>query len=675
MFLEHWIGEGIGNWIADLFLPAPSASKGLTEQLKYWSDALSMTGFFQDILWYMGWTVTLILKIICNFAEEALNVAYKLLDFTNYDIVSNVFGGAKNWKAILTILFAVGLVIVGYTLLINKEQKPQFLQSLVLLIAVFIALPTLFNVCNSVVKSTKSYILGDSYSASEINIDVTDPNSIYESAAEGNISDQIVINGITDYLYIEKQGLKNYAVDNSYVYAVKDKKLNNFNQKSISYIDINEKIETTDDTNRIFNYKIKLDEDGKATAVKLEKAETGFDWLNGLFSENYRRYDVKFFSVWVFLICMTFALLFTSFKTVRIIYELVVNRCLVMLISPVDLTTGRKTKAILQNIISSYVIMVITVILLKLFIEFFVFMQTTITSSFIQAVLVIAVTMAVIDGPNIVERIFGIDAGIQSGYKTMMTMLVGTRVGGKLVSAVGHTIGGVATKAASSGAKGVKSNIATGKSNINSNAANSEDDSKSSVKTSDNEKDNKGNNTENGEDNKNNLSSTDEINGNKNTEQGSVNSRANNNIDSSVGINEKIETTDDSKPLNNDGEQSGTNDNSAFNSNNISSTADINGFPQSQSENDGRENLQSDYKVNNNTDKSNLGSNNFSTKNNNAKPSNQSTKNNIVTNSSNIPKPNLNPERQSKLNGQPINSPNSKNYNRSNINIDINPED
>ena len=54
-------------------------------------------------------------------------------------------------------------------------------------------------------------------------------------------------------------------------------------------------------------------------------------------------------------------------------------------------------------------------------------------STFPYLIALIAFSLAVVDGPNIVERLFGIDAGLKNGWG----VLAGAYAGGKMVSGLG----------------------------------------------------------------------------------------------------------------------------------------------------------------------------------------------------------------------------------------------
>ncbi|MDG0913417.1 hypothetical protein P6U20_29570, partial [Bacillus paranthracis] len=57
-----------------------------------------------------------------------------------------------------------------------------------------------------------------------------------------------------------------------------------------------------------------------------------------------------------------------------------------------------------------------------------------------NALLLLAGSWAVIDGPNIVERILGIDAGLQSGWKTMMAGAMAAKAGFEIAKATGKMV-------------------------------------------------------------------------------------------------------------------------------------------------------------------------------------------------------------------------------------------
>ena len=103
-----------------------------------------------------------------------------------------------------------------------------------------------------------------------------------------------------------------------------------------------------------------------------------------------------------------------AYKVVRIIFELAANRVLAVLYSA-DLTGGQKTMKILTSIKDSYIVMLFSAIMIKLF----TMMNTYISSKFpddalVRNLFILFIAFAVCDGPNIIEKLTGIDAGLKS---------------------------------------------------------------------------------------------------------------------------------------------------------------------------------------------------------------------------------------------------------------------
>ena len=130
-------------------------------------------------------------------------------------------------------------------------------------------------------------------------------------------------------------------------------------------------------------------------------------------------------------------LAFTCFKLAKLMFELAYNKFLAILIAPADISDGQKTKAIIQNIMSIFVVAFLIAVLLKFYVLFVGMCENV--QGIEGVILLVAGSFAVIDGPNMVEKLFGIDAGLHSGFKTMAgAFMVGSAVMGG-ASKIGST--------------------------------------------------------------------------------------------------------------------------------------------------------------------------------------------------------------------------------------------
>lgn len=108
-------------------------------------------------------------------------------------------------------------------------------------------------------------------------------------------------------------------------------------------------------------------------------------------------------------------LLLVSIKLLRLFYELGFNYILASILAPADVANGQKLKAVLTNILNTFMVVIMIFISLKVYMLGTEFL-TDKTNGVVYVLGLIAFSLAVIDGPNMCERIFGIDAGLKSGW-------------------------------------------------------------------------------------------------------------------------------------------------------------------------------------------------------------------------------------------------------------------
>lgn len=388
---------------------ASDCDTALVQTMYKWNDFFVRDGMFNNILRSGEWLITKLLKEFCDAGQTLVDKAYDFLDFTTWFSLDKIFtnGGVK---VLLGILLAGALLFLGYTLIVNHgEKKPNVLQNIILVVACVLLIPQMFTFLNTSVRAGKDYVLGK----------------------DDKLSSTIISKATVDLAYVVQNGLNNYTIENGYI--VGDNAKNGFgsNQENIDMLDINEVIEPDDDKwqnlsdeqKKYFQNYIDTDNDGNLKDYEIE--EDSFLWVD--MTSWYYRYHINFVAVWCMLIALAIAQFFIAFKTIRLIYELVVHQCLAYLLGTTDLTNGKRAKMILQTIGSSYVVMFINVVLLKCFMLAFEYITSNITNGLVQAIMMLVIALAVIDGPNLVERILGIDAGLKSGMAVVGGMFLGAR--------------------------------------------------------------------------------------------------------------------------------------------------------------------------------------------------------------------------------------------------------
>lgn len=165
--------------------------------------------------------------------------------------------------------------------------------------------------------------------------------------------------------------------------------------------------------------------------------QSGLEWNN----EYYYRYSVDWFTLLTTIIVMAFTLFSIAYKLARLSFEMTFNYVLAIIVAPADIHDGQKTKKILQSIFNTFLVIILIFLSMKIYM-----IGTGVIADQLDGIAyliaLIAFSVAVIDGPNIVERLFGIDAGLKSGWG----VLAGAYAGGKVVTGIGRSLASLAKK-------------------------------------------------------------------------------------------------------------------------------------------------------------------------------------------------------------------------------------
>lgn len=153
-------------------------------------------------------------------------------------------------------------------------------------------------------------------------------------------------------------------------------------------------------------------------ATKVSQSNTAFFKI---FNGGYERYSVQFFPVVVALFSMTVAFLLVCFVSVRAFLELAIMQVLSIIIFSTDLETGKRTKAAVQDIFSSALLIAFQGFELAFYRIVAVWMSSSDAgkihdNSYLYAVGMIALTWALWEGSSKVQKFFGLDTGLKQGW-------------------------------------------------------------------------------------------------------------------------------------------------------------------------------------------------------------------------------------------------------------------
>ncbi|ELC8466034.1 hypothetical protein QYB60_001749 [Clostridium perfringens] len=365
--------------------------KTLTE-----NNVLELVGIFSYGLRYLGWILIQGLVKLVDGLENAVSTIYNI---NNFFETKEVVHFLDNYKPVLWTIFAIALAFIGFQIMFQrKRDKGQIPVNILISITIIVGLPFLMTELN---KATKLIV--------DNNI------GTYESSAK-----EIVKGNLSDLYYLDSVG-----------YKLSDKK-NNISLDNIMNIDINEKLESNDLKDPMykdaFKEKIVENNNGELDLVKLDKSFFSF------LDEDYYRYNLNFMVVIGSLLVSIIAMFCSCLKIGRILIELAFNKILATVLAFSDIGTGKKLKMVVENILSMFAILISTSVLLKLYVVFTGWLNSpdvAIENQVVKLLVLGAGSWAVIDGPNIIERIFGIDAGIKSSWGAVVAGIEGAKMLGK----------------------------------------------------------------------------------------------------------------------------------------------------------------------------------------------------------------------------------------------------
>ncbi|UFH65811.1 hypothetical protein KQH81_04540 [Clostridium cadaveris] len=365
------------------------------------NQVLSPIGVFADGLRKVGWWIIGGPVSLVNGLEKVATKVYSFNDFFNSKGVNELLDA---YKPLIFGILALALLFLGYAVMMGKKKDRSEIPTNILISAmIIISLPLFMTKLGDLTEAFVSYNISDQQSSAK----------------------EIVKDNVSDLYYLDRIGFK-----------IENKK-NGIQVDDITNIDINENLDSRKVSNRRFkdlaNYKLIRNENGNESLIKLDK---GFF---GMFNEGYYRYNANFMIIIVSLGITGVTLLCIALKVAGIIFELGFKKIFATLLAMADISDGRKLKAIVMDIVSSFTILMVTSVILKLYVIFVAFLGNKFESySIINLVILAGVSWKVIDAPDIVERILGIDAGVKSNWASVIAGYEGAKGVGRALMGTGR---------------------------------------------------------------------------------------------------------------------------------------------------------------------------------------------------------------------------------------------
>ena len=416
------------------------------------NGVLELGNVFESCIRWLGWGLVTLLAKLVNGIESTSNRVYTINGFFDSAEVNQL---VDKYEPLVWIILAISIGILGFRIIFNRQQNRNELPSNILFsILVVVLLSTFMTKMNDITK-----------------IAIGSINNTNQS-----ITDTLVKESLYDIYYLD---------DNNFNLAGET---NNISADSIYNIDINEAIDTSEvKDSDLFKKKIIFEENGDKKLVKLEKGWFSID-------EMYYRYNIDFISVIISLGAIGVAFVCIMLKVIRLLFELAFNKLFITLLAFADISDGKRLKEMVKHIISIFIVIFITAVLTNMYMLYNSWITRSLVANglgnngILKILFIVGGAIAVIDGPNLVERILGIDAGLKSAWGTLMAgygLAKGALNSGKLLSGGISKLGnGLALGMA--GASGAMSGMFEGKDKNNISNKADDSDIKKQDKTVDN---------------------------------------------------------------------------------------------------------------------------------------------------------------------------------------------
>ncbi|HCD8956320.1 hypothetical protein C4V23_03390 [Clostridioides difficile] len=320
----------------------------------------------------VGWYLIKFLVMISNSVEGVVDKVYTLNGFFNSPEINELI---KMFKPVIFVIFMVSLGYLGFQLMLNRKFKLEGLTTnIALAVVVVVALPTFMLQVAKITDTAISAV-----------------NSKYETTAN-----KVIKENLTDIYLFEA---------NNFNKSTK----NNIPESAVMNVNVLDELDTSKVKNKdLFSKKIGFDENSKKMLVDLS------DGFFGMGGESYYRWHLDYFNVIVTLTCIIVVIVLSSIRIAKIIAEIGIKRIFATLYSFADISTGQGLKTIVKDLFSSFAILFSISLLIKIYLLLSSYASSKV-DGIAELIVLIGGASAIISGPDIVERIFGINSGVSTG--------------------------------------------------------------------------------------------------------------------------------------------------------------------------------------------------------------------------------------------------------------------
>lgn len=374
----------------------------MEDKLLKFKAILHVASFILDGLRQVGFLLLKGIAVTVDSVSGMTKSVYKLINFYNYKPIRDMI---DTYQPAILALGAIGVAFLGYQMMSSKKlDRFKIINNAILAMTILVLLPW------GLQQGTQL---------------VTAGNKILTN--KRSASTQVFKNNITDLYTVDKNGWKSTKTQNDID-----------NKTDVQLMDISEKVDTD---NHLFK-KSPLSNEGKKLLSKQlimvngKKKAANMKSFWGIGDPSYYRYSWHPWLITLELLTKLVVYCFVMFKAARMINELGLLYILTMGISLTDLKEGQRNKQLIMKIRDTLVILYMVMFLISFFDIWSAFIAEANIPHVVKGVAIAAGAWGVIDGPNFIEQLFGIDSGLSSVGKTAIAMSQTGSIGKNLSSSI-----------------------------------------------------------------------------------------------------------------------------------------------------------------------------------------------------------------------------------------------
>ncbi|WJE45236.1 hypothetical protein QRD90_00045 (plasmid) [Peribacillus frigoritolerans] len=394
--------------------------------LEKFDEYLEITNPISYMLRIVGWVIIQGLAWLVDSLENVTDSILLLKTFYDYP---DVEGLVDMMLPLCGTLMGLSFLYTGYLIIFQKKVDREGI--IVNMFMVFVVLALLGEGMDKANKFTDQAI------------------DAIEGENNGSRAEKIVKDNILDVAQFDLNGWKTTNL----------KHPNKIPENRILKIDITQSIdkdfkfqnkdkEMSEQGQLVFDSKLGYNDMGSPGKVELNNG-----WLTPI-KEKYYRYHVSWVTVIVTLAITGFTLLTIAIKLAKLFFEMTFNYVLVTIIAPADIHSGQRTKQVIQSILNTFLVTIMVFLSMKIYILGTDFIDAKL-DGVAYLIALFAFSLGVIDGPNIIERLFGIDAGLKSSWGAVSGGYALAKGVAGATKGTGNTLKGLSSEGKSAAMKGV----------------------------------------------------------------------------------------------------------------------------------------------------------------------------------------------------------------------------